>query len=357
MRNHRCLYALGFAALASIVCLSGKNVAAAGCGAAGEQPCQVEKKVYCGDPQNLCTRLKQVCEPQWPRLDQKGYCAALPPNQIPVPTEVKFMDGNTEVTQGYTATIDLTKVQPIVPRTSDPTPCPQGNLSTVVPNIPAVPTDNWIDDPAYAPRLAVNGSYFDVSSGSAWTEKCSHVFGYTMSNGTVVRQAEMIEAQNSPPLQPGTLAFYSLTPQNPPAQIVWKAVPPAGNGVIPGVVNAISGVQLVVNSAYVGDSETGPEADSARARTAVGLTADNRSLIVVSVSGPNGMTSLGALASYLISLGAVNAINLDGGGSATFYYLRNNGLVVKSIPMDKPPEKQFQGMMLYRPIANFLGFQ
>jgi|YNPNPStandDraft_1061719.scaffolds.fasta_scaffold00782_12 hypothetical protein len=64
-------------------------------------------------------------------------------------------------------------------------------------------------------------------------------------------------------------------------------------------------------------------------RTAIGLTADNK-LIIVTVDGRQSISrgiSLTDLALLMVKLGAVNAINLDGGGSTT---LSIRGLVVNS---------------------------
>ncbi len=58
---------------------------------------------------------------------------------------------------------------------------------------------------------------------------------------------------------------------------------------------------------------SGVDTTSARARTAVGYTADG-DLLIVAVSESNGLT-LPALAALLADLGAVEATNLDGGGS------------------------------------------
>jgi hypothetical protein len=302
--------------------------------------------VYCGSPV-LCQRSKQVCQAAWPRLDLAGRCAALPANDIPAPQPVNY----NGVTSGYVVRVDLTKVRPIVPRGYDPAPCPAGNLATVVPNPPHVPTDDWVTDPAYAPRLAVNGSFFEVlAKNTPWTEKCAHIFAYTVSNGVEVRPQEPIKTSNGETLTPGSLLFYS--PQaNPPAEIT-LSVPQ------PGVANAISGAQLLNAGNYVGDNVAGPLAAQAHPRTAVGLTQDNKTLIVVTVtgSGQSGAIALGPLAAYLKSLGAWNAINLDGGGSAQLYYRGDNGLVTVSVPSDTPTG--YDGpQRFYRPIGNFLGFQ
>lgn len=70
----------------------------------------------------------------------------------------------------------------------------------------------------------------------------------------------------------------------------------------------------------IGMNESSSFAKSLHPRSAVGITMDNK-LILVTVDGrklgySNGI-SIGDLAQYMISLGAVQAINLDGGNSTT----------------------------------------
>lgn len=77
-------------------------------------------------------------------------------------------------------------------------------------------------------------------------------------------------------------------------------------------------------------------------RTAIGVTADNK-LLMVTIDGRQGISrgiALPDLAEWMKSLGAVNAINLDGGGSTT---MSIKGLVVNS-PSDSNE----------RPVANSL---
>jgi hypothetical protein len=350
MRSGPIRYRLGVLAGAS---MAGAVIAvspARACGGPGDLPCQLDRLVYCGSPV-LCVRSKQFCESFSPRLDQSGRCAALPANDIPPPQPVNYGG----VTTGYVVRVDLTKVAPIVPHTSDPPLCPAGNLASVVHNLPQMPTDNWVNDPAYAPRLAVNGSFFEVRSGTTpWTEKCAHIFAYTLSNGEEVRPPELIETSNGETLTPATLLFYGPQASVPAEIKLYNTfhVPP------PGVTDAISGAQLVNGGIYAGDGIAGPLAGQAHQRTAVGLTQDKTTLIVVTVSGTDasGRIALQPLADYLISLGAWDAINLDGGGSAQLYYRGNDGKEILSVPSDTPTGYDGPGRF-YRPVGNFLGFK
>jgi exopolysaccharide biosynthesis protein len=84
-------------------------------------------------------------------------------------------------------------------------------------------------------------------------------------------------------------------------------------------------------------------------RTAAGLSGDRRELILVVVDGRQpgwsiGMT-LAELGALMIRLGARDAINLDGGGSASFLYRPAGGAALTNKPSDGS----------WRPVANQLG--
>ncbi|MFJ9389621.1 phosphodiester glycosidase family protein [Nocardioides sp. NPDC101246] len=80
---------------------------------------------------------------------------------------------------------------------------------------------------------------------------------------------------------------------------------------------AVSGnVQLVVD----GEVGTGIGDDGVHSRTAVGLDRDGTRLIVLALDGQTGASrgmTRAELARFMISLGAYQALNLDGGGSTT----------------------------------------
>lgn len=84
-------------------------------------------------------------------------------------------------------------------------------------------------------------------------------------------------------------------------------------------------------------------------RTAAGVTADGRTLILLVIDGRQPAHSVGAtlpeLADIMISLGAANAINLDGGGSSSFYFHRPDGTLMINHPSGGH----------WRPVGNHLG--
>ena len=109
----------------------------------------------------------------------------------------------------------------------------------------------------------------------------------------------------------------------------------------------------------LGDSVLSPGLDSAggqnfgpvrHPRTAVGIAAGGRRLLLVTVDGrqtpySDGMT-LRELAEFFRTLGVANAINLDGGGSTTFVVRQRDGTyAIANRPSDREGE---------RPVANAL---
>jgi len=84
-------------------------------------------------------------------------------------------------------------------------------------------------------------------------------------------------------------------------------------------------------------------------RTAVGVSADGRTLLLLTVDGRQPAHSVGVtlpeLADLMIELGATAAVNLDGGGSTSFYLRRADGSVVTNRPSAGK----------WRPVANHLG--
>lgn len=110
---------------------------------------------------------------------------------------------------------------------------------------------------------------------------------------------------------------------SPPDPATW-------NGVLWSPKNAIGGGPRLVKdganvavSSYWGEclEEGGIAGTSRQPRTAVGATADNKIILLVcdgrSMNGSSGYT-LSEMADRLAALGAVTAVNLDGGGSSAF---------------------------------------
>ena len=141
---------------------------------------------------------------------------------------------------------------------------------------------------------------------------------------------------------PAASAFLrSLRPGSPVVQTAQLG--------FPGAVDVLGGNPMLVDRGEVvsGDVD-GTDAFSARnPRTAVGSTRDGRLLVVV-VDGRQGAYSSGAtlreLAELMRSLGAVQAVNLDGGGSSEMVV---NG-VIANRPSDGEERPVSTGLVLLR---------
>lgn len=334
------------------------------CGGRGQPTCTRETVVDgCWGPGEICYIEVEVCEAGL-RVDSGHNCALIGGQPLAVPRPVNFPDGNRTVTAGYATTVDLTQQEEMISAGSHPVICnwsadKSSDKQPLMPN-PSAETgeDPWVVQPDYSPRLAVNGSFFELYSGDVWVFECTHPMGYTVSKGINVRPEEKIKVYSMPGgsrlFAPGTLLFYANNRPQGRAEIKWYPFSNGNSGAVPpGVINAISGIPLVRDGAFVPD--TGPDATQVDSRTALGLTADGNHLIVVVVNGgsPAEGTTLQGLAQYMIGLGARNAINLDGGGSASLYYNSDN-FIVRSKPSQS---KRGIAGLFYRPVVNFIGFK
>ncbi len=116
--------------------------------------------------------------------------------------------------------------------------------------------------------------------------------------------------------------------------------------------HAVSGYYVLLDKGNFGDLAIfEPFGNVCHPRTAVGICPDGRFIVLV-VDGrlpdhSNGATLMD-LALFFKGLGAVDALNLDGGGSSTFLVKKENGFDLLNTPADlvKPTEK------LIRPIFN-----
>jgi hypothetical protein len=192
-------------------------------------------------------------------------------------------------------------------------------------------------------QLAANAHFFNFTTNSAVNTTLT---GFAASNGTVYSSFEAAPLANS-------LLPYALTANAPginisatnEARIVRVGATPTtlADGVVP--YNTVSGsdqvifdgvkslprIVTMVTGEHQIVAKTVPPfgnpalgnwyTDQIAARTAMGLSQDNRTLFVFTADatgGSNGMT-VSEMADYLIagSFGIHNLINLDGGGSTT----------------------------------------
>jgi exopolysaccharide biosynthesis protein len=118
---------------------------------------------------------------------------------------------------------------------------------------------------------------------------------------------------------------------------------------------AVSGSAIVLRA---GEVVTHPNATARHPRSAVGLSADGRTLLMVAVDGrqehSRGVT-LAELGQLMQGLGAADALNLDGGGS-TALVVKDPGTGVFSIA-NQPSETSISVPTVHveRPVADVIG--
>jgi exopolysaccharide biosynthesis protein len=193
----------------------------------------------------------------------------------------------------------------------------------------------------YGLQVAVNGDAFYYQDPTAYP---SQTFcpgggdpvipdGYTASRGTVYYQKSQVE----PVLFISRINRLSFVENNGRVQApsnVW---------------NAISGDRMLVKN---GQPVPGLEATRLDPRTAIGLSKDERFVIIVVVDGRE--TSIGAtfaeLAPLMVSFGCYTAMALDGGGSSTMVI---QGLDGKPRILNTPVDDGIAGHE--RAVGNHLG--
>ena len=118
---------------------------------------------------------------------------------------------------------------------------------------------------------------------------------------------------------------------------------------------AVSGSAIVLRG---GEVVARPDATARHPRSAVGLTADGRSLLIVAVDGrqehSRGVT-LDELGKLMLTLGASDALNLDGGGS-TALVVKDPGTGVFAVA-NQPSDSSviMPNVHIERPVADVIG--
>ena len=216
-----------------------------------------------------------------------------------------------------------------------------------------LPVNEWAE--ANGATLAVNAGFFglltDPKPASAeytpnyTTGAPSDIRGLSLSVHGLVSPPRVIAAQGDP-----ALLIYG----DGHAHATY-----AREGDLPGVTCAVAGIGATDDRKQPGTllveagRNTGATARVApnirHPRTAAGVTVDGHTLILLAVDGRQPGHSVGVtlpeLAGLMIELGANDAVNLDGGGSTSFYLRRADGTVVTN----QPSAGQ------WRPVANHLG--
>jgi exopolysaccharide biosynthesis protein len=264
---------------------------------------------------------------------------------VAAPIEVRTITINTPdgAAVGFLGTVDLRAAEVVV----------TGPLSKAE-GFPAKATAAIEDTKTFAERektqLAVNANFFGWL-GKKNNGEPAEVLGACISNGVVVSPARVHENKPDP-----AIAFFA-----DPAGGVAAKVGRLSNDDLKGALAAVAGIGasgttsldgslLVTDSKNTGD-QARVDPDKRHPRTAIGASADGRTAYVVAIDG-RSKTSVGVtlpeLADYMISIGAANAINLDGGGSTAFIFAPEGE---STLLTNKPSDGKF------RPVAVNLGFR
>jgi exopolysaccharide biosynthesis protein len=188
-------------------------------------------------------------------------------------------------------------------------------------------------------QLAVNASFFAIDNertvnGLTWTNN----LGLTGSKGNAYSPW-----QPPPSTDNNFDDALNITSTNSASIVKMPSTVTTGFETSPSVslYNTVTGsTRLLTNGVVKSPSTCGSLCDL-NPRTAAGLTAGNKKLILMTVDGRETGVSDGVtlveLAGYMANYGATNAINLDGGGSSTMvanYYDDRGGGVLVNKPSD-----------------------
>eukprot|EP00947_MAST-08B_sp_MAST-8B-sp1_P001644 g1644.t1 len=176
---------------------------------------------------------------------------------------------------------------------------------------------------------AINGGFWDTATGDC--------LGNVVSRGRLIQRSASHNANFG--FRNGSIVTGYLSPEDVAADNA-TGTPTAFDELVAGVIWLVrDGRSYVQQSTYVedlGTQETGPRfADVMSARTAIGHDRQGR-IMLLHVDGKTWSSrgiDLYHMADLLVKLGAVNAVNLDGGGSSSMVI---NGTLV-SLPSDTCP--------------------
>jgi hypothetical protein len=267
---------------------------------------------------------------------------------------VSYTAGGHLVTAGYYAVADLRLADIVVPNREVPNTCTEN--ATFPNRLESIP--DWADDYSYKTRLKINANFFDLSMDSGgdddpYFNDCTTALGLTVSNREMTSPPSYVHG-----VATQSLVFFTAAAV---AQYGFEAIiaPDAWTTYAGKIQNAVSGYRLLQDGVYV------PQPDKIkpelyRPRTAVGLSSDNNKLFLVVVNPGNdepgatsGGTTMLALADYLRSLGAWNALTLDGSGSSQFLY-DDGTRRFQSLPADTVSGRSGKQ---FRPVPVFLGIR
>lgn len=215
------------------------------------------------------------------------------------------------------------------------------------------PVNEWAE--AHGATLAVNANFFALLKPAKsapglednvhyTTGVAADIRGLSVSDGHVVSPPRVVQGRGDPALL--VYAGHARIACARRADLAGvlcavAGIGPGDNGQEPGTLLVAAGRNTGATARVAGKTR--------HPRTAVGVSADGRTLIILAIDGRQPAHSVGVtlpeLADLMIGLGAHDALNLDGGGSTSFYLHRADGSLVTNRPSDGD----------WRPVANHLG--
>ena len=251
-----------------------------------------------------------------------------------------FPDGSYDVINGWVARIHIPTAFPnIVMPERDPAICPtatpyRNNYRAIGLNLDPPSTAPWLGTSwrtTLGARFAVNTNFFDIAQ-SPMSYECSNGLGISVSDGI-----ELSDYNNRE-----VLVIYNLATaaqQGRPAEIVKDSDIQSS---WPQIAEFAFAGNLLIKDGVAQPSQ--PDPSNRRARAAAGLTRDGETMIIViqndgsdgddnPVNGTVRSATLPGMATALLRQGAYTAINLDGSGSAQFWF-KNTQIEFKSLPSD-----------------------
>lgn len=247
---------------------------------------------------------------------------------------------------GYVAYVDLTKTQPVVPAMRGD--CRSGEY----PN-PAYTTE-VVANASPGLSLFINANFFWWDQNKNFHDlACERALGLVVSEGQTITYPG--EGVNLTSVLPDSILFFYDTTKSP--QFV--VAPKQGYTPPPGVRTAVSGIMILQSGVTMPSRAIEAKINwgGYEPRTAIGLTKDGKTLIVIVIEGgvPRSKgINLKDLAEMFVSRGAYTALNLDGGGSTTLNYYEGPNYQIMSAPKDTYPAKST--FPQYRPVPVTLSF-
>jgi len=287
-----------------------------------------------------CLHLIVFCSPL------AGANGGLPCAPIAVqPISVSTPDGPA---RGYLATIDLSDPQlKVLVNAFQSSEAQQSPPSASGKNANARLTspDAWAIETGA--NLVVNANYFSWLGAKKQGEP-AQILGLCIRDGALVSDAREFKQTLDPALIITESREARIVGDDP---LLLQGAVAAVAGIGASDTATEAGAQLVTDGKNTG-AQARVEPLKRHPRTAIGVGSDKHTLYVVAIDGRQPDYSVGVtlpeLADYFISLGAQDAINLDGGGSTAFVYRPCDGSPTVT---NRPSDGSF------RPVAVCLGFK